>query len=334
MTKARRILIVRNDKIGDLILALPVLQALRLAFPDAFIGWLASAYAAPLLEKDSRLNALVIDGRPETSGELKALAFDTALHLYATPKSAWLARKAGIKENIGVDGRWYSFLYSKRLPIRRSRAEKSEADYNLEHLAPLGLEAGPAEARLFLGAEAQAAADTWLKTQGLEQPFAVLHPGTGGSSFAWKRESFAELGQALRKDYGLKLLVTGSAAEGPAVDEVADACRAEARLKGGLNLPAFAAAIGKASVFCSAATGPMHVAAALGVPTLSFFPPQRSMSPRRWHPLGARRAVLSPAGLGLNIPPLAASAAKALMEKIGVSEARAAAAFLLKDARA
>ena len=96
-----RVLVVRNDKLGDLVLALPLVQRLKDAGHK--VGVLVSAYTAPLLKNDSRLWAVVEDG-PGVIGRLKALHFDAALVLWASPRNAWTVLRAGIGLRVGTRG--------------------------------------------------------------------------------------------------------------------------------------------------------------------------------------------------------------------------------------
>lgn len=316
-----KILLVRNDRIGDLLLALPAMEALLEAGHQVAV-W-ASPYAAPLLERDSRIQLL----RGEE--ELRQGAFDLALVLFGSWRNAWALQSAGIPERWGASGRPYSLLYSKRLPLRRSQGLKSEADYNLDFVRALGLEAPLKAASLHLGPEDHDAAVACLQAKGLTRPV-ILHPGSLGSAQNWGPERYARLGKELRDSYGVELLISA----GPGEFEVAASIGRELNvpaLTEGLPLRTFAALLGKSQLFVSASTGPMHLAAAQGAPTLSLFPPIRAMSPRRWGPLGNRHAVLSPAGLG---HALEAHPGLNFVERISVAEALAAARFLLKDAYA
>jgi ADP-heptose:LPS heptosyltransferase len=317
-----KVLVVRNDKIGDLVLALPAMEALKKAGHQ--VGVWASPYAAPLIEKDARVDRVL--GAEQLAGG----GFDAALVLLGNWKNAWLVFRSGIKERLGASGRPYAALYTRRLGIRRSLAEKSEAEYNLDFVRALGMEVPDGLApRLDLPQEDHAAAAAWLAKAGLERPV-MLHPGSRGSAQNWEPGRYAELGRQLRQRYGAELLVTA----GPGEAEMASAlgaelgCQALADL---LPLRVFAALTARAALFVSASTGPMHLAAAGGAPTLSLFPPIRAMSPRRWGPQGNRHAVLSPAGLGLNLP---ARPGLNYVSRISVAEAMAAAAFALGDAHA
>lgn len=316
-----RVLVVRNDKIGDLVLALPTIESLKNA--GHFVGVMASAYAAPLLEKDSRVDMLV------TPENLQAGNFDIALLLWGNWKNAWMIFRAGIKQRLCATGRPFSLLCNEYIKARRSEGLKSEAEYNLDFARAIGADGRSRPPRLMLSAEDHAAAQDWLRQMDLDKPV-ILHPGSRGSAQNWAPERYVELGKELKARYGVQLLVTAGPGEEALAMELAVqlGCKALAQP---LPLRTFAALVSKAALFVSASTGPMHLAAAGGAPTLSLFPPIRAMSPRRWGPLGNRHAVLTPAGLGLNLP---AWDGVNYVGRISSSEAAAAAGFLLKDAHA
>lgn len=321
--EGRRILVVRDDRIGDLVLALPLVQALKDA--GAFVGVWASTYAAPLLERDPRVGALLAGAAPD----LRAGRFDTALALYARPSTAWALVRAGIPQRLGPSGRWYSALYTRRLPIRRSRGDRHESEWNLDYARALGWEGPSPEPRLHPGPRALRQARAWLRRRGPQGkgPLLVLHPGSKGSALDWPPQRYAALGDLLRRRHGLRLLLTG----GPGDEAAVEACRRElpgaALCVGALELPAFAALLGQARLMVAGSTGPLHLAAAQGVPVLGLYPPHRPMAALRWAPRGSPRAVLTPAGLGFRIP---WREGRNELERISVEEAAAAASFLLR----
>jgi ADP-heptose:LPS heptosyltransferase len=182
--------------------------------------------------------------------------------------------------------------------------------------------------RLMLSPEDHAAAENWLAEAGLKRPV-ILHPGSRGSAQNWPPLRYVELGRELRKRFGCELMLSAGPGEEGMAAELGKELGCPALLHP-MPLRAYAALCGKARLFVSASTGPMHLAAALGAPTLSLFPPIRAMSPLRWGPLGNRHAVLSPAGLGQRMPDNGLN----YVERIGVDEAADAAAFLLRDAHA
>ena len=326
--KSRRILVLRNDRIGDLVLALPLLRALKEA--GAFVGVLAAPYTADLLKDDPRCGALVLDG-PGVLESLRGLKFDTALVLWANARNARLVHGAGIARRLGPSLRPYSWLFTQRLPLRRGRGGQHETELNFEYGRALGLD-GPAPApSLRLAPEALRAARAWLKQHGPQGPgpLVLLHPGSGGSAQPWPAERFAALGLELGKRFGARLLVTGGPGDRVAVEDCANALGRGTRRCVDLGLAPFAALLGLADLFVAGSTGPLHLAAAQGTPVLGLYPPLRAMSPLRWGPRGSRRAVLSPAGLGFRIPPTPGAN---FLERISVDEAVAACGFLLEAA--
>ncbi len=320
----KRILVLRNDKIGDLVLATPLLESLKKA--GFFVGVLASPYAMPLLETDPAVDLVIPDG-PGIVPAIRKHAFEDALVLWGNWRNAWMVFRAGIPRRVGAGARPFSFLFSRRLDLRRSEAAQSEAAYNLDFMAGLGPAVGGQDPkpRLCLAAHDKGEARRWLKARRLASPV-MLHPGSRGSAQNWSPEKYAELGRSLKKRFKRSLLVTAGPGEEALAAETARACNAAA-MQEALPLRTFAALCGEASLFVSASTGPMHLAAALGAPTLSLFPPIRSMSPRRWGPRGNLHAVLTPQGLGASAPEKGLN----YVEAIPVAEAVAAAQFLLKD---
>ena len=323
-----RVLVVRNDKLGDLVLALPLVQELKDA--GHAVSVLVSPYTAPLLKADERLSGVIEDG-PGLVQRLKKGRFDAALVLWATPHNAWSVFSAGIPLRVGTAARPYSLLFNRRLALRRSQGALHESQYNGLFAGALGLEARSLPPpRLQLSPEAEREARAWMKKRipAGKGPLVGLHPGSGGSAQNWAPERYAALGLALRQEYGARLLISG----GPGDEAAMDACgrvlgRQAVALRPGLSLPAFAALLGHLQLFCAASTGPLHVAAAQGTPVLGLYPPLRAMSPVRWAPRGSQRAILSPAGLGTRIPP---QKGVNLTERISVDEALAAIGFLLR----
>jgi ADP-heptose:LPS heptosyltransferase len=325
--KGHRVLVVRDDRIGDLVLALPLIQALHEA--GAKVAVWASAYAAPLLEGDGRVERVLVDPTPE---QLRAGAFDVALCLHARWQSAWALFRAAIPARWGPSARPFSALFTARLPLRRGRGWEHESELNFAYARALGLDGEPPRPRLQLSPEARRQARAWLRRHAPagRGPLAVLHPGSRGSAQDWPVERYVALAEVLRRRHGVRPFFSG----GPGEEAVVELCRRAVKGSGAcaaaLPLPVFAALLGEADLVAAGSTGPLHLAAAQGVPVLGFYPARRAMSPLRWAPRGSRRAVLSPAGLGFRVPRRSRINEVA---HISVDEAAAAAEFLLRDLR-
>jgi len=285
-----KILLVRPDGIGDEILCLPVASALRRLMPEARIAFLSSETAAPILEHHPHVDEVLIVSGRERFGELVALfrqGFDAALFLKPFRRLMLAAFVARVPLRVATGYRWYSLLANRRVYQHRSDFSKHESEYNLGLLAGLGLEPGPPHrpALVVTDAERQWARVTLSE---VPSPRAVLHPG-GFAARRWRGEHYWDLAHQLARE-GCGVIFTGSAAERERFFD--EAPKGGSFGKGMLDLMncltvrELMAVIGACHVVISGATGPAHLAAALGVATVSMFDPRRNNLPIRWRPLG------------------------------------------------
>jgi len=291
------ILLVRPDGIGDEILCLPVASALRLLVPGAKISFLSSDYAAPVLEHHPDVDEVrTVTGR-ERFADLVAIFrrdIDAALFLKPFRRLMLAAFAARVPKRVATGYRWYSLLANRRVYEHRSDFSKHESEYNLGVLRGLGLDPGPVRPPSLVLTEAER---QWAKarTAGLPAPRVVIHPG-GRSSRRWRVEHYRTLAHRLARE-GVGVILTGSAAEaeyfhGATSDDQAPTSLV-LDLMGELTVRQLMAVVGSCRAVISGSTGPAHIAAALGVPTVSLFDPRRNQLPVRWQPLG-RGLVLRP----------------------------------------
>jgi ADP-heptose:LPS heptosyltransferase len=276
--KMEKILVSRTDGIGDLLLTTPLFNELKMKFPKARVSALVSAYASPLLANNPCVDDIIIyeAGKKDTAGMLKERGFDAVLAVYPRPALAWDFFMAAIPLRYGTSSRWYSFLYNKRVKLSRKSSEKHESDYNLMLANELIGEARGQKEYYFVSEDESAAADAILRSKGLSGNFIAAA--------------------------GKKILLTGGKQEKEMIRRMALKIASDSVhvLNEELGLREFAAVLGRAAVLVSGSTGPMHIAAALGVKTASFFPPDSipATAPRRWGPLGNIHEIKQPEGNG------------------------------------
>ncbi len=290
------ILLVRPDGIGDEILSLPVATELRRVMPGARLSFLSSAYSAPVLAHHPDLDEVLTVTGQERLGELVRLfrrGIDAAIFLKPFRRlvtAAWLAR---VPLRVGTGYRWYSFLLNRRVYEHRSDFSRHESAYNLGLLRGLGLSPGEVTPpRLVVTEEEREWARAFLGVSSRLR--VVVHP-SGFSSRLWKLEHFRDLVLRLARQ-GRQVVLTGSVAEREKfrTDAQVTAWPDGVRdLMGMVTLRQLMAVIAESHAVVTLSTGPMHVAAALGVPTVSLFDPRRQQSPTRWQPLGTG-VVLKP----------------------------------------
>jgi ADP-heptose:LPS heptosyltransferase len=300
-----RILVVRTDRLGDVTLTTPLIRALRKSFPEAHLAALVRAYAEPVLRGNPRLDEVLVDdpegehaglsGVFRLAGLLRRRRFDTALLLLPTTRLAWAMLLAGIPRRIGVGRRVYQVITGTRPVLRSYDPLRSEADYCLDLGRAIGARDDGLTTEVFLSDAERAAGARLLADAGIgEDSVAVgIHPGSGGSAPNWPPEVWTELAGTLLEDPRVHVVLTGGPAERPLAAPFADLPRVT-DLVGRLDLRATMGVLARLHVLVSSSTGTMHLAAALGVPTVALFCPLPACHPDLWGPRGNRAENLLP----------------------------------------
>lgn len=299
----QKILIVRTDRIGDVVLTLPVIAILKSAFPGSSISFLLRSYTRELAEGQEGLDEILLYDENQVRkpffrmlAELRKKQFDAVVITYPTARLALLMFLARIPIRVGTGYRWYSLLVNRRIYEHRKTAEKHESEYNFALLRGLGVEHEKAAMpRLAVSDEAGKEAGQVLDGLHLSgKPLIILHPGSGGSARDWKPERFGELAAKLAGT-GHDVLITGGPGENRLVDIVRRVSGGKAKgLPSTLGLKTLAAVLERADVFVANSTGPLHIAAATGVPVVAFYPPIAQCSSRRWGPLSEKKVIFEP----------------------------------------
>ncbi len=302
----KHILVSRTDKIGDLLLSLPVFQTLRKAFPRARITALVSSYAKEIVQGHPAIDAVETVEPGENfwtlKRRLKNLQVDTFIALYPRPKLALAAWLAGIPIRVGTAFRWYSFAFDPKVRLHRRFNDKHEVEFNLEMLKPLGLQEFVSKIELPVKKESEVFAKDLLKEKGIKKGdhYVVIHPGHKGSALNWSPLRYSQIVSKLCKESNLQVVITGGPEETPLISQLTaflsfgGAERKPILLIGVCNLKQLAAVYRGADCFLSGSTGTMHLAAAVGTPTVSLFCPIPETTPARWGPWGNPSTVLMP----------------------------------------
>jgi ADP-heptose:LPS heptosyltransferase len=295
-----RILICRSDRIGDNICSLPVAADLKQAFPDCRITWLAKASVAPLVRMDPNVaEVMEWDDNTDPDALLPRLTgqFDAAVVLYPKPKR-WLAlaatlRTAGIRIRVGTGLRWWGLLlYTHRTWSSRHRGGIHERVRSRQHgrvlLRALGGDTSvcdrPARTGLTVPPAELALAREWFRQLHLERPV-LLHLGCT-ASMEWPTEYMAELADRLT-ELGVPVLISTGLRRPDLEQAMTRACvhphpftPQEPRIE------QLAAWLSLCGCVVAGSTGPLHLAGALGTPTVGLFPCCDDCLPAQWGPMG------------------------------------------------
>jgi ADP-heptose:LPS heptosyltransferase len=284
------ILIVRNDRLGDLILSLPTVLALKDQYPDARLGAVTAASTAPVLD----LLPFRMDSWPDTSDSLDRLAADppeVMLFLYPDRRWAWKAFRARVPRRIGTRYRPHSILFNERMPVHRRHNQRHEAECNLQVAQSLIGEIRMTPPTLRIPGSGLASAHNLRQALGLSlsSPYIMIHPGSKGSAWNWPVESYSEVARNVASQ-GIEVLVTGTDTEAALARQVAGDWGHS--IAGQTDLTTLAALLSEANTLIVGSTGPMHLAAACGLSVVALFSPLRTHAPSRWGPLGVDHTVL------------------------------------------
>ena len=305
---AEKILLVRNDKLGDFMLAWPAYRLLKQNYPDAQVHALVPAYTRPMAEQCPWIDQVIIDpgehaGPVQMARLFRKQGYTRAVCLFSSFRVAMGIKLAGIPHRYAPATKVFQFLFNHRITQRRSQSIKPEWQYNTDLIvAMLRDMAKPVdEACLhapylqFDQAElaqtrTQFFAETGLSSQ---KPLVLMHTGSGGSASNLSAAQYAELANAIMQQHDCQIVLS----IGPGELEKAAAVYAGApkaimwQSQGGLL--SFAKVIALADLFIAGSTGPLHIAGALDVPTVGFYPRVAVMSALRWQTLNAENKRLA-----------------------------------------
>ncbi len=290
--------IFRTDRIGDVVLTLPLATAIKRYDPSARVLYCVRDYTAGLVRLCPDVDDVIgIPDRDVTllTGDfpkrLRELAIDAAIFAFPRPGLVLAAVRAGIPQRVGTAYRTYSPMFTHRRKEHRRGGGAHEREYNLGLLGTLGIGiAPPPLPTLTIPKQLDQKARVRLGEVGIggDEPFVVLHPGSGGSAKDWPLSSFAELGAGLlRMQPDLRVLITGGMHERELVLQLQSAIGIGAvLLPEAIPLPSLAAILNRAALVVANSTGPLHIATAVGRPVIGLYPFLRDCHPRRWGPLG------------------------------------------------
>ena len=306
MSNPKNLLIVRTDRLGDVVLSLPLAGIIKNHFPDCKITYLIRGYTRDLLTGHKYIdNVMTIEevkGKPIFFSNRKNISknkFDYAIISYPDFLIALIIFFSGISNRIGTGFRWYSFLFNKRVFVHRKYASKHEAEFNVDLLKELNIheEISPSHVSfdLPLTDNDKIEAKEFLLRSGIkkDRPIIIIHPGSGNSSVDLPKEKFKELINLINSNLDAQIIITGSKDEKDLCNELVISDKIK-NFAGYFSLRQLTAIINECDIFISNSTGPLHIATALGKNVLGFYPKILSCSAKRWGPYSDRSTVFVP----------------------------------------
>lgn len=302
---AKALLYCAGGGIGDSLVASVVARALLQRYETVDALTLPAHRAT--LERVPYLGSVLADEGPEDAlaSILAARGYGACVVTWATPRTARVAQLARIPIRVGQARRLYSFRFTHRVTVRSERGDVTShwSDILLDFARAIGCDT---DERFYefvpTPQDEEEASALCLGLDGVpggasdgKRSFIMLNPCNAIASKRgnWPVEGWAALASALRQRFDAQILVSGSQADAPIADAVVRARDDDGivSIAGKTGIGAFGALAKRARAFVGITTGSMHVAAAVGTPTVGIFPFQTDY-PERWAPLGPRRAVV------------------------------------------
>ncbi len=318
MHEVRRILVIRLKALGDIVLSLPIVTALRRQFPDAWIGYLCRGRYSGALAGDTGLDdVVVLPGsvieQVRLFRKLRRSGIDIALDLLSSPRSALITWICGARVGLGMDVGRHRWCYHHVIPRAIFRDGRPLKRYTLESnrdivrmlnipvdIPPSGgddvdacSDRAPVSGSLAIGFPAAALerrwADEYVAGLGIDRSLLVgVVPGAKCRSKSWPLDRFVRLSLRLVGELGLVPVILWGPGEEQQATELHN------RVPGSIKSPdigiaRLGALIKKLRLLVSADTGPKHIAVIQGVPTVTLFGPT---DPRTWDPMTERHRVI------------------------------------------
>jgi len=303
-----RILVVRNDKLGDFMLAWPALALLKRSLPQCQLSVLVPAYTQSLAEVCPWVDHVLTD--PQHLDQVNRQHFDAVLTLFSTGRIGWQVFKGRIPIRFAPATKWAQVFYNHTVVQRRSRSEKPEFVYNLELASALIEFLGHKPALSsppywpMTSDETMALREQVANMLGLDvaRPWFFLHSGSGGSANNLSLEQYAQLVIAMHQQLKQEQqtlpqwILTCGPGEEASVESLRQHIPDDIECviyRSTQGLAAFAKSIATAQLMVAGSTGPLHIAGALDVPTVGFFPAKRSATTLRWRPCNIEGRTIS-----------------------------------------
>lgn len=293
--QAFRVLFIRVDRIGDMVLSTPVFRSFKSKYPYTQIDVLTSAANCAILENNPHIDRTLIFPkankifkRIKLVNRLRRDNFQVVFDLHADYSllTALIAFAIGKKRRVG-------FKYSGREVFFTNVADisltKDFIDLTCSLLNKLDIHTCGKRPELFISAEERSWAGNWLKYNFREsKPVLGIHPGAYYETQKWPARYHAELIRKLHEAGNFNLLLLGADSDGPMIKKILRICNVQMQTFVSNDLRKFGALLNSLEILICNNSGPLHMASACGIKTISFMGPTRA---DLWTPRGAEHII-------------------------------------------
>ncbi len=302
----RKILVIRLDRIGDMVMTTPIFRALKENWPDVQVTVLTNPVNKNIVINNPFIDCiLVYDSENEHKSfnsrltffrSIREREFDLVIDPYLDYelKTSFITRFVGNRFRLGFEfagrGIFYNIRYNPNVfPV--STEKKHMIDYNLDLVTCLGIEAKQRQSEIFLSSDEKEKAYNLLEEAGVnpESKIIGIHPGGHYESQRWPIKEFAAISDYLITNYDIKVILFAGREEKQLMSEFKDYAVKTPIILNDLSLGEFMSILSHCSLLLCNNSGPLHIATTLNIPTVSTMGPT---IPYHWWPHGKNHIVL------------------------------------------
>lgn len=299
-SKQIRVLVARIDRIGDVVLSTPIPREIKRQYPDSFVSVLIRNYTKDIYLNNPHVDEIILfDGEDEKNPksfwqlikEIRKHKFTHVFMLLPNERLNWILFFSGIPNRIGVGHKLYQILsFSKYVDRKKYIPLRHEADYCLDMVRKIGIEPQSLNPEIFLTSEEiNTSKELKRKLSPNGEKLVGINTTSGKSSPNLKPEEYKKLILQLLDYKNIRIVVTDNLPP----EEIRILSNV-IYLNVGCTLREAIINFSTLDMLVSASTGPMHICAALKVPTVSLFCPLTACSPKLWGPLGNKSDIILP----------------------------------------
>ena len=298
------VVLIRPDHLGDLLFTTPAIRLLREAFPQARITYLVGLWSEAVIENNPHIDEIALCPFPGFTRRKKRSVFEPYVTLFRYAKQlrrkgfdlaivlrfdhwwgALLAYLAGIPRRVGYDIAEVRPFLTDIVPYSSGRHEVEQNLVLVEQVTGRRSQVARSPLEFKLTTEDKVFAEGYLAGHGVGDGDLLIgvHPGAGAPVKLWRNEAWAQVADTLAQRYGAKIILTGSAGELPLCRAVAEEMTTKPIVAAGeTSLGRLAAIMARCQSVLGVDSGPLHLAVAMGTPTVHLFGPADSRAFGPW----------------------------------------------------
>ena len=290
--------------LGEALLSIPAIRALKQS-SNAFILALVNPVVKELLAGTPEIDQILVFDEKEWNknifarlrflSQIRKMRFDLAVILNPSKRFHILSYLAGIPRRLGYNRKW-GFLLTDRIEDKKFQGQKHEVEYNLDLARAIGTNTEDKHISIKVERENEQFVENLLPKYGIKENDLIIaiHPHSSNPAKTWPKGNFASVADELYSKFSAKVVIIGGAQERKAVIKLISLAKyPPINLSGKLTLKQLAAFLKRCNLLISNDSGPVHIAAAMGRPTVVIFGRNiPGVGPKRWGPWGNGHIVL------------------------------------------